>query len=76
MYFSLRVCGGAGGIPLNECTEVNVDHFFRELSSMSCGRLNGRGVWGRMDTCTRTAESLFCLPEIQYTTKSLIQINK
>ena len=25
--------------------------------------LDGRGVWGRMDTCTRMAESLLCSPE-------------
>ena len=35
----------------------------RELCSMSCGSLDGRGVWGRMDTCTCTAESLYCPPE-------------
>ena len=27
------------------------------------GRLNGRGVWGRMDTCMCMAESLHCSPE-------------
>ena len=31
--------------------------------SMSCGSLDGRGVWRRMDTCTCMAESLFCPPE-------------
>ena len=25
--------------------------------------LDGRAVWGRMDTCIRMAESLHCLPE-------------
>jgi len=27
-----------------------------ELCSMSCGSLDGRGVWGRMDTCISFAE--------------------
>ena len=31
--------------------------------SMSCGSLDGRGVWGRMDTCICTAESLCCPAE-------------
>ena len=35
----------------------------RELCSNSCGSLDGRGVWGRMDTCTCMAESLYCPPE-------------
>ena len=37
----------------------------RELCSMLCGRLDGRGggVWGRMDTCICTAKSLCCPPE-------------
>ena len=30
----------------------------RELCSMSRGSLDGRGVWGRMDTCLCMAESL------------------
>ena len=30
---------------------------------MLCGSLDGRGVWGRMDTCVCMAESLHCLPE-------------
>ena len=34
-----------------------------ELCSMLCGRLDGRRVWGRMDTCTCMAESLCCSPE-------------
>ena len=28
-----------------------------ELCSMLCGSLNGKGVWGRMDTCICMAES-------------------
>ena len=30
---------------------------------MLCGSLDGRGVWGRMDTCIRMAETLHCSPE-------------
>ena len=30
---------------------------------MLCGSLDGRGVWGRMDTCICLAESLCYLPE-------------
>ena len=30
----------------------------REFCSMLCGSLDGRGVWGRMDTCICMAESL------------------
>ena len=30
---------------------------------MLCGNLDGRGVWGRMDTCIRMAETLRCSPE-------------
>ena len=37
--------------------------FHRELCSMLCGSLDGRGIWGRMETCIRTAESLRCSPE-------------
>ena len=35
-----------------------------ELHSMLCGSLDGRRVWGRMDTCICMAESLHCSPEI------------
>ena len=38
-----------------------VEH--RELCSMLCGSLDGRGVWERMDTCICMAESLCCSPE-------------
>ena len=30
---------------------------YREFCSMLCGSLDGRGVWGRMDTCTCVPES-------------------
>ena len=35
----------------------------RELCSMLCGSPDGRGLWGRMDTCICMAESLHCPPE-------------
>ena len=34
-----------------------------ELCSMLCGSLDGRRVWGRMDTQVCTAECLHCSPE-------------
>ena len=42
----------------------------KELCSMLCGSLDGRGVWGRMDTCMCMVESL-CSP-LQITTMLLI----
>ena len=36
---------------------------YRELCSMLCGSLDGRGVWARMDTCICMAESLCRPPE-------------
>jgi len=38
--------------------------YHRELCSMLCGSLNGRGVWGRMNTCICMLESLSYSPEI------------
>ena len=38
-----------------------VEH--RELCSVLCGSLHGRGVWGKMDSCICVAESLCCPPE-------------
>ena len=32
-------------------------------SAQCCGSLDGRGVWGRMDTCICVTESLHCSPE-------------
>ena len=32
-------------------------------NSVLCGSLDGRGVWGRMDTCIRMARPLCCPPE-------------
>ena len=34
-----------------------------EFCSVLCARLDGRGVWRRMDTCVCMAESLHCSPE-------------
>ena len=34
-----------------------------ELCSVFCGSLDGRGVWGRVDTCICMAESFCCPPE-------------
>ena len=34
-----------------------------ELCSMLHGSLDGRGVWGRIDTCICMAEALCCPPE-------------
>ena len=36
---------------------------YRELCSMLCGNLDGKGVWGRMPTCTWMAGSLCSSPE-------------
>ena len=38
-----------------------VEH--RELCSMLRSSLDGRGVWGRMDTCICMAEVFCCAPE-------------
>ena len=35
----------------------------RELCSVPCGSLGGRGVWRRMDTCICRVESHCCSPE-------------
>ena len=37
--------------------------FFREFCLMLCDSLDGKEVWGRMDTCICMAESLCCPPE-------------
>ena len=34
-----------------------------EFCSMLCGSLDGKGVWGRMDTCKCMAEPFRCSPE-------------
>ena len=49
--------------------QLTVQH--REVRSMLCSRLDGRGVWGRMDTCISIcmAKSLCCPPETITTLK-------
>ena len=37
--------------------------YHRELCSMLCASLDGRGAWGRMETCICMAEFLHCSPE-------------
>ena len=39
----------------------------RDLCSVLCGSLHGRGVWVGMDTCICMAESLLCPPETMTT---------
>ena len=39
----------------------------RELCSGLRGSLDGRGVWGRVDACVCTVESLCCSPETHNT---------
>ena len=41
---------------------------------MLCGSPDGRGLWGRMDTCICMAESLHCSPET--TTTLLIGLSQ
>ena len=48
--------------------EPTVQHM--KLCSMLCGSLDGREVWGRMDTCIRMAEPLCC--SLEMTTTLLI----
>ena len=38
----------------------------RERYSVVCGSLDGRGVWGRMDTCICMTESLCCTPKTPF----------
>ena len=45
-----------------------VEH--RELCSVLCGSLDGRGVWRRMDTRVCMAGSICCSPKTQNTVKS------
>ena len=47
--------------PNSKYPRLTVQH--RELCSNLCGSLDGRGVWGKMDTCVCMSESLGCPPE-------------
>ena len=40
-----------------------VSIYHMQLCSMLCGSLDGRGVWGKMDTCICMAQSLLCSVE-------------
>ena len=42
---------------------TNKDLVYSTGNSVLCGSLDGRGVWGRMGTCIRTAECLHCSAE-------------
>ena len=46
--------------------------YYREHYSMLYGNLNGRGIWGRMDTCICMVELLYCTPETINSTTLLI----
>ena len=48
---------------LKQITSKRLTVWHRELCSVLCGSLDGRGVWARMDTCICMAESLPCPPE-------------
>ena len=43
--------------------KTNKDLLYSTGSSMLCGSLDGKGVWGRMDTSVCVAQSLCCPPE-------------
>ena len=43
--------------------KLQISDVSRELCSLSCGSLDVRGLWGRMDTCICMAESLHCSAE-------------
>ena len=42
----------------------NTSAMHRELCSMLCGSLDGKRVWGRMDSYIHMAEAVCCPPEI------------
>ena len=48
---------------LKQITSKRLPVWHRELCSMLCGSLDGRGVWRRMDICICMAECLCCPPE-------------
>ena len=59
------VCSSFRGKAASDASDASDASLSRELCSMLCGSLGGRGggVWGRMDTCMCMAESLCCPPE-------------
>ena len=48
-------------------TEREIDLYHMDLYSVLCGSLNGRRVWGRINTDICMAKSLGCLPETYIT---------
>ena len=50
-------------LQLKWITNKDLPNSNMEFFSVLCGRLDGKGVWGRMDTCIYMAESLCCPPE-------------
>ena len=48
---------------LKQITSKRLTLWHRELCSVLCGSLDGRGVWRRMDTYVCMIESLPCSPE-------------
>ena len=72
--YKLVVAGGEGAVRefvmvLYTLLYLKMDNqqvptvWHRELCLMLCGSQGGKGVWGRVDTCTYTAESLPSSPE-------------
>ena len=53
-----------------------------EIYSVLCGKLDGRGVWGRINACVCMAKSLCCSPEtimtllISYTQNKIKSLKK
>ena len=45
---------------------------YRDLCSVLCGSRDGRGVWGRRDTCICMVESLCCPPKTITTTLLIV----
>ena len=62
IYVNVRVCVNTLKLKVSIC-RIKGRVYTRELCSMLCGSLDGRGVCGRMDTCICVAESLCCSPE-------------
>ena len=63
------VCCSPWGCKESDMTERLNNCIALGTLSMVCGRLDGKGVWGRMDPYLCITESLHCSPE---TTTSLI----
>ena len=55
---------------MDVCTQLYLKWINKELCSVLSASLDGRGAWGRMDTCVCTAGSL-CSPPDTITTLSI-----